>query len=264
MAQGDVSQLDSLSGKYTVTRIIKHEFKNAFTGQMDGCSAVEYRLPVKRSELKRLPQSRSIEALCDLGPSEDQSWFSRFYESSNNGIHAVFDVVRKFEPVSLVHAVDQWYVRCCRDNCNDYLVGKELYLANKRNWTTISFEIEDFPACKTFKEFLRKFAGLRESMPQTSGSFMYDEFQLFGDLATGLSTDEYEDWLDAMCVYYARNGDLVLLGEDGETGWYVLGENRVELLTSNFDELLELWAAFRSETNEPFDSFSVAEYLRNK
>ena len=249
-----------------MNEIIRHERKNAFTGSVESDATLEFRLPVDMAKLAEFnpPTSEWFKLICGLAPAESDVWTSKYFKPYQTGVIALAEELERYKPTSVIHYCDSWFIRCCIGDPNDYSISNELYLAHKLFWPEISVFIEDFPADQTLKEFFRQFAGMRESMPPMSGDFVYNDLQLLDDLVSGRDTDEYEDWLDALCVYHAVNGDLVLLGEDGETGWYVMAENRVDLFTSSFDEMLQLWAEFRSTWNKPFDSYSASEFLRNR
>ncbi len=221
----------------------------------------EYRLPAE-VPVDLLPRAGATRILLSSTPEEALQWYGRYYKGNTDSVKRLVDSISKFAPTAAVSFDGHWFIRCCKGDVEDYSFGNNLYLAERQNFDVLRELMGDFEFSHTsYTDFLRLFAGLREDIPPMSGDFLYDEFTLFCDnrWSENLEEDEYEEWLDALCFYSARNGDLLLLNEEGPTGWFFHEENRIEIYSSTFNEFVERFASFIDTTDRPFDAYSAFE-----
>jgi hypothetical protein len=230
-----------------MNRILRHEDK----------SAVEYRLPI---DVKDLPSGTELpRRFRILTESDPAKWLERIYSTLvPRSFRTLSDAFLKFTPISLVLACDEsWYVRCCFDDPENY--SGNIYLPRGQRYEIVRDLVESVNMSRLF-EFVQSFGGLRESLPPGSGNFIYDKFTLFSDhpvAETFDTSEEYEEWEDALCLFYASNGDILLLSQDWQTGWFRLTQQVIEIYSDSFGQFVRQYAVFVKTYSDPFDSFSA-------
>ena len=183
----------------------------------------------------------------------------------NKSLSVLGATMQLFLPVSAIFAGDgRWYLRCKHKDTE--LNHLEIFLAERRPLERTKdlfceFELSQ-KGSHSFFSFLNCFAGMREQLPPSSGSYAYDEFTLFCDhpASDGVDfSDEHAEWEDALCFFFASNGDKLLVTEDGLTGWFFHEEFRIDLYTETFDEFVKCYASFLKDIGGPFDAYSAYE-----
>jgi hypothetical protein len=128
------------------------------------------------------------------------------------------------------------------------------------DFTVLRDTMDDFDFYhRTYVDFLRLFCGMREALPPASGHFLYDEFTVFCDdpWSDSLDMDADEEWVDSLILFRSRNGDVLLMNEEGVTGWFLHEQGRVEPYSTTFNKFVLQYSVFLDKCREPFDGYSA-------
>lgn len=115
-------------------------------------------------------------------------------------------------------------------------------------------------------EFFYYFGGLAENTFE-AGSFRYceEEWPLFGPGAEKFpgydwpeSVNDFPVWHGSLCFYQALNGCDLLLRPNGAVGWWIMQEQRVEVVAASFEEFVSIYAK-HWDKSWPFDPYSSAK-----
>ena len=227
-----------------MTRVRTHPAPlHGFTGQPLGPDRVEYFFPVDRSKIRAnaaLPEE--FDRLADLSPDNVQATIrQKLSTARTDGVQALGRRLSAFQPVSLLVYDRDWYLRFCRD-AEDYTTLANFYARPTLDSELVQDLFDQF-AChdETFRELIELFAGFGESFPPMAGAFTYDDFKIFNEEVWSEHVDEEENanWMDALCLYATDNGDILLMNDDGETGWFRHDRSRIiSKYTDNFPAFL--------------------------
>ncbi len=64
----------------------------------------------------------------------------------------------------------------------------------------------------------------------------------------------YHDWEGSLSIYYARNGDVLLLHQSGKVGWLVCDQRKIIKKSEDFSELVKYYVGYK-KLPYPFDSY---------
>jgi len=215
-------------------RVIRHIVGiDPFTGESMGDGAVEFRLPIAPSDLERDEIPKAFAELQAMPPDAARDWYAEKYVAQTEAVARLASRISEYTPAALVEFEGSWFVRCCLGAPNDNAKsGDDFFLTTGHRSKQVKDVIGDFePPSASFEEFMRMFPGLRKSWPGQSGAFIHDDFSRFAEniWLEGLveeEVEEYGEWIDAVCLYDALNGDILLMQEDGRTGWFFHEESR--------------------------------------
>lgn len=139
------------------------------------------------------------------------------------------------------------------------------YLRPPADSRSIHKRVSEFhlPSRGSLKQFLRFFSGLRESEPGVSGDFpgvlAWQTFEeSLGEYTTACPDQEIDPWRKSVVIFNARNGNRVLMRQDGRLAWDVKQEQRVDERWTNFDEFIAHYADYL-EYDWPFDSYGPSD-----
>ena len=226
-----------------MNRIVEHSRGvNPFTREPMGPSNIEFFFPI---EADKLPATRPVPPafhdLLDVSANDaSEIWTKRLGNAQSPSMVAFSDQLSGLSACSLVDSDDDWYLRFTETD-DDYSFSKNFYFPVPVTSDQVAELLEEFDIGEeAFAEFLLLFAGLRTSFPGRAGNFSYDEFQAFEDNQWSENADEEEaeDWMDAICFYYAPDGDLILLNEEGQTATFLHDEGCIESYADTFDEFI--------------------------
>lgn len=158
--------------------------------------------------------------------------------------------VQEFEPRSIVVGSNGAYLCVLRRRDN-----AGLYIAPplEEDQVVQCVSICNMQDNGVFREFVQSFAGLRESMPGSSGYFLYNRPTSYAHMIDK-SVDGYADWESSKIIYHAINGDSVALRPDGAVAWCVLSEAKMKPLSDDFASFVEHYVRYK-EIAWPFDSY---------
>ena len=110
---------------------------------------------------------------------------------------------------------------------------------------------------KAFLEFLSCFGGMRESPPYRTGHFT--SLESLVTVAEALDLKRYSSFAPyAECfeIFYATNGDRVVMDRDGSLKWLTLAEGVSCSVARSFPDFMACYLKFRSHPDgHPFDSY---------
>jgi hypothetical protein len=113
-------------------------------------------------------------------------------------------------------------------------------------------------------EFTQHFGGLREDLPDMSGSF-YEVHEWERFPLPGYELDEIKgakDWQGSLIIFHARNGNSVLLHPDGRCGWWWFAEREVVENQPDLESLIRSFTRFNREFSFPFDGYPPEDRYR--
>jgi hypothetical protein len=108
-------------------------------------------------------------------------------------------------------------------------------------------------------EFYSLFPGFREDF-QTAGHFIPPGqwITLADDMRDSVDLSSLGSWQEALWIYHACNGDMIVLSRTGEVGWYCLSENEIHLIAEDFSGFLHYLIGYL-DNRWPLDSFGPPE-----
>jgi hypothetical protein len=174
------------------------------------------------------------------------------------------DRLLQFLPYSIIRFEKSRYLRLCLPDADRNRVGNSIFVATPLPATLAAERLEEFHLADNteFAEFLHFFAGLRESMPPLSGSFLYDEEWQVAENIVFDGCEDFDDWKTGVVIYGATNGDCLVLHPVGRVAWFAHEENCFGNFFSSFGEFLNSFVRHNREFEFPFDSFGGPEHGR--
>lgn len=230
---------------------------NPFTGQTLGPAVTEYLLPLEMPDLLDLPAEFTDLARqkSDIAAASLQSANADIVDPA---VARFAQRLERFVPLSLVHWQGGWLLRRALQGVEDYSAGNNFYCKPRPSDQEIAGFQRFAGSNALFLDFMKHFGGLAENLPPASGSFA-DESVSFADTPWSQQVEVPADWRDALCIYLALNGDVLLLGASGSVGWYFLGEGKIEKYTNSFAEFLDRYTRFNLEYRQAFDAYSATD-----
>jgi hypothetical protein len=176
----------------------------------------------------------------------------------------LMDRLLEFAPYSIIRFQKACYLRLCLPETDPNRAGNSFFLASPLTTTLAAKRLKEFGLADNaeFTEFLLFYAGLRESMPPLSGSFLYDEEWQVAENIVMDGCENYDDWQNGVVIYGARNGDCVVLHRSGCVAWFMHEENRFDDPFSSFGEFLTFFVRHNVDAAYPFDSSGSPEHGR--
>jgi hypothetical protein len=112
--------------------------------------------------------------------------------------------------------------------------------------------------------FVNHFGSFREEIPPSSGSFLIPDpwetlFDCWGQNDDGRYGEWYAEWSDALVVYGAISGDMVLLHPSGKLGWLGFAEGEIWHLADNFDAFVRRYTIYRRKARGSLDGDILEE-----
>jgi len=248
-------------------KVIEHKSPiNSFTGQPIAAPSLEFFFPVLADSLagrSQLPTGFELMVSEEPDNVVDRFSQSEFLNPTSESLLPIASTLAEFKPTSLVSFDDHWYLRCCRGSVDKYEAGSQILLQDCSSPEEVAswfegFDVEDIDVLS----FYQTYGGMRESLPQASGNFLYGDLVFVSDhpMSRYMDEDDLSGWEDSVCLYTARNGDVLLVSEEGETAWVSIERQEVIPFTDSFSNFILFWASHvRSDKGRPFDSFSSHE-----
>ena len=163
------------------------------------------------------------------------------------------DLLLTFPPISLLEFDGSWEVRfCCSRNPADFSSGVNFFLpAGHHN---IQAELAKFADSYDVQspelfEFFTHFYGL------SSASFWHGFSSTLSPFSF-LELEIDEDWEDAVILFSEGNGDMLLMNEEQEVGWWYHESNEIGYFADSFAECLEKYIDFKMKYLDHFGSYT--------
>ncbi len=206
---------------------------------------VEHRLPVDPRESIDVPWLRKFARLDPSAARErlKAEWSGDVWPS---GVAALRDRLLGYEPTSLVIHDGEGFLKLEGPNGSTVYIGRPIADYELDAVGSPPDYVPPPPSALPSPSFHRLFPGLRDSTPGCAGEFVRpSDWETFGDYGWNLD-EEDESWAEAVVVFVALNGDLLLIGERG-VAWGVLARGSVRPLCATFDEFLLRYADFLTQ-----------------
>ena len=156
-----------------------------------------------------------------------------------------------YSPVSLIEFDGSWEFRfCCSGDLADFSSGTNFFLPAGVH--DIQSELDSFVdsydvQCPELIEFFAHFYGL-------SSSSFWHGFSSSLSPCSFLEIEIDEDWEDAVILFSEGNGDMLLMNEEQEIGWWYHESNEIGHFADGFSECLEKYTDFKMNYLDYFGS----------
>lgn len=223
-----------------------------YTYRRDPDAAVEYRLPCEHLPAETRSRLHPwLKSFVGASEEEAKTLLAQRWEQAPEFLHPLRDrLLREFRPCTILVRGEECFLGVYRDDADfDGMFVPPPPQAAKVDEITRQFSPN---ARDSIAAFLHHFGGLRESVPPTSGDFVYDQTYSFADEEYPVhgGSRECASWL---IFYHALNGDSLLISPSGELAWYRLGTYSFHRLRVDIESLPKHFADYKYDTY-PFDS----------
>ena len=178
----------------------------------------------------------------------------KFRSITTPSVERFCEFFQSFKPVSVLEYDGAWQFRFSNSpEIADFSWGTNFFLpAGGHNF---EHKLEVFSEgydiqCPDLIEFFTNFHGLTSS-PFSQG--FTSDFSPFSFL--GFEIDD--NWDESVILFYAGNGDLLLMNEEQEVSWWYHETNEIGFFAGSFTECLEKFTEFKISYLDYFDAYTV-------
>ena len=164
------------------------------------------------------------------------------------------DLFLSFTPTSILEFDGAWEFRFSNSaDVTNFSCGSNFFLpANDHD---IQVELDKFSHAydvhsTEFIEFFQNFSGL------SSSSFGHEFATNFFEFLF-LELDVDDNWEESVILFSECNGDLLLMNESQEVGWWYHESNEVGHFVSSFADFLKKYTDFKTRYLDPFGSYTA-------
>ena len=178
------------------------------------------------------------------------------WQSIDGILKVLAEEIASYDPKSLVLLDDgSWYLRLLDHRYDDFkIAGSCIYVPSPISDSGLAEMLAEWRVHSVqFKEFMKAFAGIRESM------FRAGMFLSIGDAdhARGIAdTLPPGKWDDAFPFYFALDGSSLLWSDELGVAWWSFMDDELRECWSNLESFVSFYASFRSR-KEVFDCASA-------
>ena len=218
-----------------------------------------YETSVKYIELSDSPLAKSIFP-------ENRTWrlnFGgmtkpqiRFYletklsDLEHQSLHQLKNYLVELSPTKLIqNEGDVWLHLKSKSN------GLSLYLSCSANPASANKQLSHL---KFASDFFDAFSGLRCQPPGHAGNFSGVNHTQLKHWLVDCESEVSNKWRESLGFYYASNGDQLVVAEDGQIAWHILGENRIEQVEGSLLDVVGIFVECH-KSGKDFNSYSFKE-----
>ncbi|WP_425617643.1 hypothetical protein NA78x_001324 [Anatilimnocola sp. NA78] len=189
----------------------------------------------------------------------------RWSTIQNPVLQELRDRLLEFQPTSVVVRQGQGWLRLQTPSA-DPGIGDSWYVPAPISVATLSEKLKKVGLRDNavLTEFAEHFSGLRESMPDTAGSFLEgSEWYTFP--LPGYELHEIrgaKDWQGSLILFHALNGNAVLLHPDGHCGWWHFPDHETEQRYPDLESFIRAFTQFSRVYSWPFDGYTPPDDSR--
>ncbi len=190
-------------------------------------------------------------------PEANERLAERWGSIERPTLKALRETFSKFNVEAIVDQEPGGLIYATRPGVGD-MIGDSFLLPGPMERSAISQYLEPAGLDRNVAvcEFLSHFGGWAEDT-NGCGQFVYGDppWRRMTDSWNG-SIQSFDEWENALLLFYDRGGSVLLVRKDGKVGWWVAAESLIRPEAEDFDEFLLKFNAHRQNA-WPYDPYGA-------